>query len=118
MKVLVTGANGLLGRQLCNVLSRHHQVTALVHSFVDDPVPNIDYIINDLSLGIAVSTLPKEIDAVFHLAQSAHFRDFPSGVRDTFQVNTNSTFELLEYCRIANGRQFFLASTGGVYEGH
>ena len=118
MQVLVTGANGLLGRQLCKILSRHHKVTALVHNYVDDPIPNVGYIIMDFSVGIAVSTLPKRIDAVFHLAQSAHFRDFPSGVRDTIQVNTNSTFELLEYCRIANGSQFFLASTGGVYEGH
>jgi nucleoside-diphosphate-sugar epimerase len=71
----------------------------------------------DLSASLQLETLPKRIDAVFHLAQSAHFRDFPGGTRDTFQVNTSSTLDLLEYCRIANGKQFFLASTGGVYGG-
>lgn len=117
MNVLVTGANGLLGRQLCTELSEHHQVFALVHAQVENPVANVEYITKDLSLRVDVNSLPKNIDAVFHLAQSAFFRDFPGGTRDTFQVNTSSTLDLLEYCRIANGRQFFLASTGGVYGG-
>lgn len=117
MRVLVSGANGLLGRELCEVLSKSHLVTGLVHSAIENPVPDVNYIVTDLSRGIDISSLPKEIDAVFHLAQSAQFRDFPGGTRDTFQVNTGSTLDLLEYCRIADGRQFFLASTGGVYGG-
>lgn len=117
MKVLVSGANGLLGRELCVVLSRNHQVTGLVHTSIENPVPDVNYVVADLSRSLEMSTLPREIDAVFHLAQSAQFRDFPAGTRDTFQVNTSSTLDLLEYCRIAAGRQFFLASTGGVYEG-
>lgn len=117
MKVLVSGANGLLGRELCEVLSRNHQVTGLVHTTIDNPVPDVNYVVADLSRSLEMTSLPKEIDAVFHLAQSAQFRDFPAGTRDTFQVNTSSTLDLLEYCRIAAGRQFFLASTGGVYGG-
>jgi UDP-glucose 4-epimerase len=115
VRVLVSGANGLLGRELCEVLSRSHQVTGLVHSAIENPIPDVNYIATDLSRSIDISSLPKEIDAVFHLAQSAQFRDFPGGTRDTFQVNTSSTIDLLEYCRMAGGRQFFLASTGGVY---
>jgi UDP-glucose 4-epimerase len=117
VKVLVSGANGLLGRELCEVLSRNHQVTGLVHTTIENPVPDVNYVVADLSRSLEMSTLPREIDAVFHLAQSAQFRDFPAGTRDTFQVNTSSTLDLLEYCRIAAGRQFFLASTGGVYGG-
>jgi nucleoside-diphosphate-sugar epimerase len=89
----------------------------LVHTTIENPIPGVNYRVVDLSRSIDVSSLPKEIDAVFHLAQSAQFRDFPGGTRDTFQVNTSSTLDLLEYCRIAGGRQFFLASTGGVYGG-
>lgn len=117
MKVLITGANGLLGRELCEVLGQRHQVTGLIHSSIKDPIANVNYIVADLSRTLEISSLPKEIDVVFHLAQSAQFRDFPGGTRDTFQVNTSSTLDLLEYCRKAGGLQFFLASTGGVYGG-
>jgi len=117
VKVLVTGANGLLGRELCQVLSHDHEVVGIVHSPIVNPIPKVSYIVTDLSVSVQLETLPKRIDAVFHLAQSAHFRDFPGGTRDTFQVNTSSTLDLLEYCRIAGGKQFFLASTGGVYGG-
>lgn len=117
MKVIVTGANGLLGRGLCEVLAQSHQVTGLIHSPIENPIPGVKYLVTDLSRTIEISSLPKEIDAVFHLAQSSHFRNFPGGTRDTFQVNTSSTLDLLEYCRIVGGRQFFLASTGGVYGG-
>jgi len=117
MQVLVTGGNGLLGRELCRVLADQHAVTSIVHSTVIDPIDGVSYVVRDLSSPKAVSDLPSSIDAVFHLAQSSQFREFPSGTRDTFEVNLRSTLDLLEYCRTAGGRQFFLASTGGVYGG-
>ncbi len=115
MKVLITGANGLLGRELCQTLSASHDITALVHSAVVEQIPGVNYQIADLSERLDFSMLPTSIDVVFHLAQSSKFRDFPGGIWDTFNVNTRSTLDLLEYCRIAGGKQFFLASTGGVY---
>ncbi len=117
MNVLVTGANGLLGRELCVALASDHSVTALTHTPVLDPIPNVEYRTVDLSKQVNISQLPNSIDVVFHLAQSSRFREFPDGTKDTFDVNTRSTLELLEYCRTAGGKQFFLASTGGVYGG-
>lgn len=117
MRVLVTGADGLLGRQLCESLRFQHEVTGLVHNQPLDPLPGVTYQIRDLGRPLEPVNLPSQVDAVFHLAQSSRFRDFPSGTRDTFEVNLRSTLDLLEYCRIAGGRQFFLASTGGVYGG-
>ena len=118
MKVLVTGGNGLLGRELCRVLSQDHQVFGLVHSPIELPLSNVHYLQIDLSNRIDYSLLPDQVDAVFHLAQSSKFRDFPNGARDTFLVNTSSTLDLLEYCRVAKVQKFFLASTGGVYGEH
>lgn len=117
MRILVTGADGLLGRELCKVLSLQHSVTGLVHSAVEKPVFNVDYVVMDLSKSLDFAALPTSIDIVFHLAQSSQFRDFPGGTKDTFQINTSCTLDLLEYCRIAHGHRFFLASTGGVYGG-
>jgi nucleoside-diphosphate-sugar epimerase len=117
VRILVTGADGLLGRELCKVLSLQHSVTGLVHSAVEKPVFNVDYVVMDLSKSLDFAALPTSIDIVFHLAQSSQFRDFPGGTKDTFQINTSCTLDLLEYCRIAHGHRFFLASTGGVYGG-
>jgi UDP-glucose 4-epimerase len=117
VKVLVTGANGLLGRELCKVLSQVHDVIGIVHSPVENPISKVDYVVMDLSKSLDFEALPTSIDIVFHLAQSSHFRDFPGGTKDTFQINTSCTLDLLDYCRIAHGRRFFLASTGGVYGG-
>lgn len=117
MQVLITGANGLLGRRLCDVLKESHEVTGLVHNHPKDPIYGVNYLVADLSRPVETRLLPETIDAVFHLAQSSRFREFPDGTRDTFFVNTNSTLDLLEYCRVAGGTQFFLASTGGVYGG-
>jgi UDP-glucose 4-epimerase len=118
MRVLVTGGNGLLGRELCRALSEEHQVFGLIHSPIELPVSNVHYLQIDLSKKIDYSLLPEQIDVVFHLAQSSKFRDFPNGARDTFLVNTSSTLDLLEYCRVAKVQKFFLASTGGVYGDH
>jgi UDP-glucose 4-epimerase len=59
--------------------------------------------------------LPKEIDAIVHLAQSEKFRDFPGSAAEVFEVNTNSTLKLLEYARRAGAKKFIYASSGGVY---
>jgi len=58
--------------------------------------------------------LPGAADAIIHLAQSRHFRKFPDQARDIFEVNTDSTLQLLEYGRRAKIKSFLLASSGGV----
>lgn len=115
MTIIVTGGDGLLGHELCSMLRTSNDVVSLVHHPVRYPMDGVKYIIKDLSKPIDLADLPDRVETIFHLAQSSRFRDFPSGVRDVFEVNTRSTLELLEYCREAGGRQFFLASTGGVY---
>jgi len=55
------------------------------------------------------------VDAVIHLAQSSHFREFPAFAGDVFNVNTASTLRLLEYARTAGAKSFVYASSGGIY---
>lgn len=117
MDILITGGDGLLGRELSGRLCQMHSVHSLVHRPVTNPLTGVQYLEVDLSRRLDVSVLPKSIDTVIHLAQSSEFRNFPSGARDTFDVNTGSTLDLLNYCHAANGRKFILASTGGIYEG-
>jgi nucleoside-diphosphate-sugar epimerase len=115
VRILITGADGLLARQMCKQLSSTHSITGIVHRPVETPVPGVEYLNLDLSKPLDYSLLPKSVDAIFHLAQSSRFRDFPDGAKDTFAVNVESTIDLLDYARLSNVSKFFLASTGGVY---
>lgn len=115
MRCLLTGATGLLGSFLlkeledCEVfiLSRNQHMTSISshHHFL--PL--------DLMDEKFVEKLPKAIDAVIHLAQPTHYRDFPEKAQEIAHVNTISTLKLLEYARKAGARSFVYASSGIVY---
>jgi len=116
LSVLLTGANGLLGRKLAEqLLLRGHFVYGMVHSQPSKPIAGIDYLIVNLNTNWPLSSLPDTVDAVIHLAQSAHFREFPEKALDVFQVNIASTARLLDYARRVGVRKFVYASSGGVY---
>ena len=115
-KILLTGANGLLGRSICRSLSQQGQhVYALTRVLQPDPLPGITYCPVDLSATWCDDALPSAVDAVVHLAQSAKFRDFPESAADIFRVNIESTSRLLDYAKRISARQFIYASSGGVY---
>ena len=115
MKILITGAGGLLGFHAVNHLMTQHVVHALVHSAPTQPIPGIAYHVIDLAQSGGLEKLPQQMDAVIHLAQSARFREFPDQALDVFNVNVGSTARLLEYARHSGARTFILASSGGVY---
>lgn len=115
MKVLLTGATGFIGRWVIRRLLPAHDVICLSRSF--DGLPNdsrLSRIRMDLSTPLDEAKLPESVDAIVHLAQSRHFREFPSEAHDIFSVNTHRTFELLEYGRRAKIQRFVFASSGGV----
>ncbi|MBT5717629.1 MAG: NAD(P)-dependent oxidoreductase [Opitutae bacterium] len=112
--ILVTGANGLLGRDL---LERLHgvEVHAVVRRMPRNPVPSIKYHVLDFNGEWSVDQLPNGIKVVIHLAQSALFRDFPDSALHVFKVNVDSTARLLDYAQTIGVEQFVYASSGGVY---
>lgn len=114
--VLLTGANGLLGRQVTAKLhERGCNVYAIVRVQPDQPIAGVNYLEIDLGGDIPLSLLPKKIDAIFHLAQSSNFRDFPAMGRDIFAVNVVSVSQLLDYGYRSGCEHFIYTSTGGVY---
>jgi UDP-glucose 4-epimerase len=115
-KILLTGANGLLGRCLSHKLIDHKAfVYALTREVPLNPIPGVNYCPIDLSKPWCNEALPKEVDSIVHLAQSAKFRDFPENAADIFAVNIESTARLLDYAQGAGVQQFIYASSGGVY---
>ena len=115
-KILLTGANGLVGSKLCNKLATgDSEVYAAVKSFPDKPIKNVKYIVLDLCKKLNTDDLPRDIDYLVHLAQSNKFKEFPEGANDVFSVNVSSTHQLLEYARKSNVKHFIYASSGGIY---
>ena len=114
-KILITGANGLLGKRAVLQLSKHHEVYAVVRNKPTDIVDNVHCLEINLSENWCVDDLPQDVDIVIHLAQSSKFRDFPDEALDIFNVNVNSTALLLDYAQKTKVKSFIYASSGGVY---
>ena len=115
MKVLVTGASGLLGRHLLERIRDRHELVALSRRPPGgDAAEDVEWIGVDLA-SMDTGSLPERIDAVVHVAQSERYREFPEAADDIFAVNVEATHRLLEYARNAGAERFVLASTGGVY---
>jgi UDP-glucose 4-epimerase len=115
-KILITGATGLIGSHLKTQLKGKAELYLLVRQPGEEE-EGVHFIPFDMSKGSELPPLPEKIDAVIHLAQSEHFREFPEQVLDVFQVNTVTTLRLLDYARRACAKSFVLASSGVVYGG-
>ncbi|HEU4681997.1 MAG TPA: NAD-dependent epimerase/dehydratase family protein [Gemmatimonadales bacterium] len=104
MRVLVTGANGFVGRHLVDALLKNaHEVVAACRPDTDRPVPWCDVsstqlravpleLCSDESIDQALSTEP---DAIVHLAAIAYSRDAAKDPRHTWDVNVGGTARLL-----------------------
>ena len=82
--ILITGANGLLGRYLVELLSKKHRVFAVVKNKKKLQFKlnkNISVLEMDLS-NIDIKILPSKVDVIYYLAHSNHYKNFPEGVED------------------------------------
>jgi UDP-glucose 4-epimerase len=118
-RYVITGSTGLIGAHLVRALQSSHTV----YSVARQPAPSV----NDsgrvipVSLNLATSWSsdalpPGPMDAVIHLAQSEHFRDFPNSALPVFEVNTMTTLKLLDYAHRVGAKTFIYASSGGIYD--
>ncbi len=119
MNILITGANGLLGKNLVAKLSieHEHNVYALVKDKKNLLFPlnqKIKILEIDLS-NFDVNLLPKDIDVIYYLAQSNKFREFPEGSSDIFNINIFAPFKIIEWAKKNGTKIFVYASSGGVY---
>jgi nucleoside-diphosphate-sugar epimerase len=117
MNILIIGANGLLGRNLVNILSKKERVFALVRNknILNFEInENVEVIEMDL-LNVDVSKLPNNIDSVYYLAQSKKFREFPERSEDVLMVNVVAPHKIVRWSIERGVKQFIYASTGGVY---
>ncbi len=114
-KIVLTGGTGLLGARVLARLSAHHEVHALVRATPQYPSAGVHYHRVNLSGSWSTDGLPPDVDAIIHLAQSQHAKEFSTCGMDIFSVNTGSTAILLNYAVKVGATHFILASTGGLY---
>jgi nucleoside-diphosphate-sugar epimerase len=115
-RILITGAEGFIGSRLISTLRGKHDLFGLVRPKPEgERPPGVRWLEHDLSKPLDQARLPGRLDAIIHLAQSRHYRDFPEQAKDIFDVNVHGTFQLLEYARLAGVKCFIFASSGGVY---
>ena len=111
-RILVTGADGLLGRHVLETWRGSRDIHALVRRAPDRPIEGVSYIAMDLAGPLDFARLPARVDAVIHLAQSPHMRDFPDAASDIYAVNTASTAQLLDWARRAGAAEGWWWSSG------
>lgn len=117
MNILITGANGLLGRNLVEMLSAEHQIYAVVRTRENTCFKcnqNITIIETDLN-NLDLTVLPENIDAIYYLAQSNRFREFPDGTEDMLAINIATPLKIANWAIKNNIKTFVYASSGGVY---
>ncbi len=115
MDVVVTGFSGFVGTRLREAFPEDWTIHAVVRD--GSKVPDgTNAVVADFANSDWCDALPNRYDAVMHLAQSTAYREFPSGSRDVFRVNLDSTAQLLEHGRRAGAERFCLFSSGSVYE--
>ena len=111
--ILITGASGLLGRQVIKLLAG--QVEFHIAGRPSGAWEGVKFHALDMSQNFTTETLPAKIDSIIYLAQSDHFRDFPRHADDVFAVNVAAPMRLLDYAHRSGARQFIYASSGAVY---
>ena len=118
-KILITGANGLLGSYLVEVLSQKFNVIAIVRNkkkLKFNLNKNISVLEMDLSK-INLKILPCKIYAIYYLAQSNQYKKFPIGVTDMISINVHAPNILAKWAMKNKVKKFIYASSGGVYGG-
>ncbi|TYC58052.1 NAD-dependent epimerase/dehydratase family protein [Marinobacter sp. BW6] len=117
-KILVTGASGFIGTELCKVLvDRGYRVTALVRSENSLPIAGVQSLVQDLESHFHGSLLANNFDAVVHLAGKAHGKGGSSHQSpEAFQKsNVAPTKRLAEAAVAAGIHRFIYLSSIGVH---
>ncbi|MDD4353624.1 MAG: NAD-dependent epimerase/dehydratase family protein [Candidatus Nanoarchaeia archaeon] len=117
MKILVTGASGMIGTCLCeNLLSKNFEVIGMdiKHNKFSKEVDNITKIIDLRDFESTLSAFSGNIDIVIHLAANARVYDL---IKDPELSKDNliTTFNVLEACRLKNINKIIFSSSREVY---
>jgi nucleoside-diphosphate-sugar epimerase len=113
MNILVTGANGFIGKILCNKLAQqNHKVSAVIRNS-DTIIQNSQLIIKTLSKETIWDDALNGIDIVIHLAGRAHvMKDGASNPYQAYaEINIDATKHLAEQAALSGVKRFIFLSS-------
>lgn len=121
MKILVTGASGLIGAEICQQLSasKQHEIWAVDNHSRSSIIPACDHWLNlDLTDPQAVATLPTDFDRIYHYAAINGTRNFYERPNHVLRTNTLLDLNVFDLARRCTGLDLLVyASSSEVVSG-
>jgi nucleoside-diphosphate-sugar epimerase len=119
MKILVTGASGLLGTEICRQLKQEEgiEVWAVDNHSRSTTVPSCDKFLElDLTNGGNFSQLPKDFDYIYHYAAINGTKNFYERPNQVMWTNMCTDFNMFEFAILCgkNLQRFVYASSSEV----
>jgi nucleoside-diphosphate-sugar epimerase len=110
MRILVTGANGFVGKNLCEYLKNRRFLvfkTDLHSAEFSGDVADEDFVFNSFK--------DLELDAIVHLAAMANIEETIKKPHQCYKVNCFGTSNMLELARRKSVKRFIYMSSANVY---
>lgn len=119
MKILVTGASGLLGTEICRQLKQEEglEVWAVDNHSRSNTVPPCDKFLElDLTLGESFSQLPTDFEFIYHYAAINGTKNFYERPNDVMWTNMVTDFNMFEFATMCEKtlKKFVYASSSEV----
>jgi UDP-glucose 4-epimerase len=119
MKILVTGASGLLGTEICRQLKQQegHEVWAVDNHSRSTTVPPCDKFLElDLTNGANFEQLPKDFDYIYHYAAINGTKNFYERPNQVMWTNMCTDFNMFEFAMLCGAtlKKFVYASSSEV----
>jgi UDP-glucose 4-epimerase len=124
MKILITGASGFLGSYLSEKYVNDGHTVYGVDNLMNGNLNNIrtmihkknfKFVYDDICRNELYSSLPKDFDAIIHLAAQIHVDRSVVNPAETFKINVDGTMKILEFSRMNDIKKVLYASTSEIY---
>jgi len=115
-KVLVTGASGLIGREICKQLKNHFYVVAIDNGFRGTDIPECD-IFENIDIESYVNKSRNDFDYIFHMGNingTKYFYDIPN---DLIENNILTDFSIFNFVKKNSACKLIYASSSEVVAG-